>query len=54
MSTPFQLEGRRVLVTGGASGIGEATCRTLTAAGARVTIVDVDRVRAESLVRRWR
>jgi len=46
---PFRLDGRRALVTGGASGIGEATCRALTAAGAAVTVVDLDRERAESL-----
>ncbi|HTP36255.1 MAG TPA: SDR family NAD(P)-dependent oxidoreductase, partial [Candidatus Acidoferrales bacterium] len=46
---PFRLDSRRALVTGGASGIGEATCRALTAAGATVTIVDLDRARAESL-----
>ena len=46
---PFRLDGRRALVTGGASGIGEATCRALTAAGAAVTIVDLDRTRAELL-----
>jgi len=39
------------LVTGGASGIGEATCRALSAAGAQVTIADVDRPRAEALAR---
>src|SRR5262245_41776769 len=49
MPAPFRLDGRRALVTGGASGIGEATCRALTAAGATVTIVDVDRDRGESL-----
>jgi NAD(P)-dependent dehydrogenase (short-subunit alcohol dehydrogenase family) len=49
MSVPFRLDGRRALVTGGASGIGEATCRALTAAGAAVIIVDLDRARAESL-----
>jgi 2-keto-3-deoxy-L-fuconate dehydrogenase len=49
MGAPFRLDGRRALVTGGASGIGEATCRALTAAGAKVTIVDVDLSRAESL-----
>src|SRR5437763_9088241 len=49
MSEPFRLDGRRALVTGGASGIGEATCRALTAAGASVIIVDVDAARAESL-----
>ena len=32
---------RRVLVTGGASGLGLATVRRLTAAGANVTIVDL-------------
>ena len=51
MSTPFRLDGRQVLVTGGASGIGEATCRVLGAAGARVTIADLDRSRAEALAR---
>jgi NAD(P)-dependent dehydrogenase (short-subunit alcohol dehydrogenase family) len=49
MQTPFRLDGRNALVTGGASGIGEATCRALTAAGASVVIVDVDRARAETL-----
>ena len=37
------------MVTGGASGIGDATCRVLAAAGASVTIVDIDGPRAESL-----
>ena len=50
-SGPFRLEGLKALVTGGASGIGEATCRVLTAAGAVVTIVDVDRPRADALAR---
>jgi 2-keto-3-deoxy-L-fuconate dehydrogenase len=49
MSTPFRLDGRTALVTGGASGIGEETCRALTGAGAAVTIVDIDRPRAEAL-----
>jgi len=49
MQTPFRLDGKKALVTGGASGIGEATCRTLAGAGASVTIADVDRERAESL-----
>ena len=47
--TPFRLDGRRALVTGGASGIGEQTCRVLTAAGAIVTITDVDCARGEAL-----
>ncbi len=38
----LSLDGRRALVTGGATGIGEAIARTLAAAGAHVTIGDVD------------
>lgn len=49
MATPFRLDGKAALVTGGASGIGEATCRVLTEAGASVIILDVDRPRAEAL-----
>ncbi|HZS51643.1 MAG TPA: SDR family NAD(P)-dependent oxidoreductase [Bryobacterales bacterium] len=49
MFTPFRLDNRHALVTGGASGIGEATVRVLAAAGARVTIADVNRERAEAL-----
>ncbi len=36
------LEGKRVLVTGGAGGIGRATAERFAAAGARVAILDVD------------
>lgn len=49
MSTPFRLDGKTALVTGGASGIGEATCRVFAAAGASVLILDVDPERAEAL-----
>ncbi len=51
MTTPFRLDGQRALVTGGASGIGAATCRALSAAGAAVTIVDIDQPAAEALAR---
>jgi 2-hydroxycyclohexanecarboxyl-CoA dehydrogenase len=37
-----RLEERRALVTGGASGIGAATCRRLAAEGAEVAVTDVD------------
>jgi 2-keto-3-deoxy-L-fuconate dehydrogenase len=49
MESPFRLDGRHALVTGGASGIGEQVSRVLTAAGASVAIADMDRVRAETL-----
>jgi 2-keto-3-deoxy-L-fuconate dehydrogenase len=49
MDIPFRLDGRRAVVTGGASGIGEATCRVLAAAGASVAIFDIDIPRAKSL-----
>jgi NAD(P)-dependent dehydrogenase (short-subunit alcohol dehydrogenase family) len=45
----FRLDGRTALVTGGASGIGEATCRTFADAGAEVLVCDLDRIRAEAL-----
>ena len=49
MTTPFRLDGRTALVTGGASGIGEAICRVFTQAGASVVIVDIDEARARVL-----
>jgi NAD(P)-dependent dehydrogenase (short-subunit alcohol dehydrogenase family) len=49
MTQPFRLDGRRALITGGASGIGEATARVFTAAGADVLIADVNRAAAERL-----
>jgi len=49
MTTPFRLDGKRALVTGGASGIGEQCCRVLTAAGASVVVCDLDAARASAL-----
>jgi NAD(P)-dependent dehydrogenase (short-subunit alcohol dehydrogenase family) len=43
------LDGRRALVTGGASGIGAATCRRFVAEGARVAVLDVDAAGAEAV-----
>jgi NAD(P)-dependent dehydrogenase (short-subunit alcohol dehydrogenase family) len=39
--SPFDLAGRRALVTGGARGLGAGMAQALTAAGARVMIADV-------------
>ena len=45
----MRLEGRTALVTGGASGIGAATCRRLAAEGARVAVTDLDADRAREV-----
>ena len=45
----FRLDGRQALVTGGASGIGEATVKELVRAGAFVWIADVNVTAAEAL-----
>lgn len=46
---PDRFRGQVAIVTGGASGIGEATCRRLAAEGATVVIADVDADRANTL-----
>jgi NAD(P)-dependent dehydrogenase (short-subunit alcohol dehydrogenase family) len=43
------LEGKVAVVTGGASGIGEATVRIMSRLGAKVVIADVDVARSEAL-----
>jgi len=48
-SQAFSLRGRHALVTGGASGIGEATVKELIRAGAFVSIADINLSAAESL-----
>lgn len=49
MSSEIRLEGRRVLVTGSARGLGESFARALVAAGARVAISDVLHERGQAL-----
>ncbi len=48
-SESFRLDGRHALVTGGASGIGEATVKELARAGAFVWIGDINLGAAEAL-----
>ncbi len=45
----FRLDGLTALITGGASGIGESTCRELARAGASVLIADLNLPAAEAL-----
>lgn len=45
------LQGQVAIITGGASGIGQATCYALAKAGADVVVVDIDRDRVERTVR---
>lgn len=49
MTTTISLTGRRALITGGASGIGAACARAFAAAGAHVTICDVNADAAQEL-----
>ena len=48
----FDLKGKLALITGGASGIGAATARRLTEAGASVIVADLNEDAAKGLAAR--
>lgn len=45
----MQIDGQIALVTGGGSGLGEATARMLASRGARVVVLDYDAVKADAV-----
>jgi NAD(P)-dependent dehydrogenase (short-subunit alcohol dehydrogenase family) len=49
--TTMQIQGQAALVTGGASGLGEATARALAAQGAKVAVLDRNAELAEKVAR---
>ena len=46
---PVNINGCAAIVTGGASGLGEATARALAEAGVRVTLFDLNREQGEAV-----
>lgn len=52
MTWSLGVEGLRVLVTGGAGGIGSEVCIAFSRAGARVAVLDVDEERCRSVIER--
>ena len=45
----MKIDGQTALVTGGGSGLGEATARALAAAGAKVAVLDLSKERADAV-----
>jgi NAD(P)-dependent dehydrogenase (short-subunit alcohol dehydrogenase family) len=49
-----RFEGKRVIITGGANGIGKATVARFAAEGATIVLTDIDRLAAEATAHRIR
>ena len=49
--TMFRLDGKRVFITGGGGGIGQAAARMFAAFGAHVVVLDRDAAAAEAVCR---
>jgi NAD(P)-dependent dehydrogenase (short-subunit alcohol dehydrogenase family) len=47
-----ELDGKIVFITGGASGIGEATAEVFAEQGATVVVADIDDAKGQPLVKR--
>ncbi|CAA7619177.1 SDR family NAD(P)-dependent oxidoreductase [Magnetospirillum sp. SS-4] len=47
----MNIDGLAAIVTGGGSGLGQATARALAGAGAKVTVLDIDSAKAEATAR---
>jgi NAD(P)-dependent dehydrogenase (short-subunit alcohol dehydrogenase family) len=45
-----RLSGRRILITGGGSGVGAATCRLFAAQGARIAVLDRDEEALKAII----
>jgi NAD(P)-dependent dehydrogenase (short-subunit alcohol dehydrogenase family) len=45
-----RLSGRRILITGGGSGVGAATCRLFAAQGARIAVLDRDEEALQAVI----
>jgi NAD(P)-dependent dehydrogenase (short-subunit alcohol dehydrogenase family) len=48
-TTSGMMNGKTAIVTGGASGLGEATCRLMIAEGARVVVADIQDAKGEAI-----
>ena len=45
----MEIKNSKAIITGGASGLGEATARALVNSGGQVALIDLDRERGEAL-----